>query len=669
MRAQRARAWLLVISASAIWLVQCGPVEGRLVAVKDDGSAAAPGDVGAGRGGSETSGSGGAGAASASNQPPPPGAAFGIACDVEGQVVCAGPEQKQRLVCEGGSWDTGAPCAANQNCDRPTGDCLPIVAECANQMAGFRFCGETGSVKICGLDRVRLETESCDGTCFAGQCMLPGCGDGRVDAVEQCDDGNQSNIDGCTNLCRSPACGDGFQQSGEECDDGNLVASDLCTNSCRKPECGDAIVQSGEECDDGNAIDNDATCTNTCRKPKCGDEVIQAGEACDDGNTIDADGCSGTCTVLGCGDGAMQANEECDDGNQVNTDLCTVACKKPRCGDSFTQPPEACDDGNSDDQDGCSNDCFESGCGDGVEQMGEECDDGNTVNTDACTALCTAARCGDGLISLDETCEDGNSESNDGCSSVCKREECGDDITQSWEGCDDGNRVDGDDCTNSCERAGCGDGVAMSGSEQCDDGNDNDFDGCTNDCKTLPKLSTLNGGCNQANQATRTVCIEAASKWCTTFGYPVGFALGPESGGLTVGCMNDVEKFSGDLDYDEDFGAACQQQQQSPGCLVKAHAACLVDDKTHELGFFLSPSRDEVVLACAPGTAQSVNAAELSGCSLSAANFASIECVAAVQKFCQSKGSDGGMIQGLSADGKQVSVTCVRLAKTGSAKF
>ena len=104
--------------------------------------------------------------------------------------------------------------------------------------------------------------------------------------------------------------------------------------------------------------------------------------------------------------------------------------------------------------------------------------------------------------------------------------------------------------------------------------------------------------------------------------------------------------------------------------MVKAHAACLVDDKTHELGFFFNPNRDnEVVLACAPGTPQSVSAAELSGCSLSADNFVSLECVAAVQKFCQSKGSDGGMVQGLSADEKQVSVTCVRLAKVGNAKF
>jgi cysteine-rich repeat protein len=572
LRALPARAWLLGVSASAVWLVQCGPTEGKLVLVDDDGSVPPPQqDAEAGRGGSESTGSGGA-----SNQLPPTGTTIGIACNLEGQVVCAGAEQKQRLICEGGIWDTGAPCAATENCDRPSGNCLPILAECANQVAGFRFCSETGSVKICGLDRVRLETESCDGACSAGQCRLPSCGDGRVDAAEQCDDGNQSNVDSCTNVCRLPACGDGFQQA-------------------------------GEECDDGNAIDDDPSCTNACKKPKCGDRVIQAGEACDDGNAIDSDGCSRSCTVLGCGDGATQADEECDDGN--------------------------------------------------------------TVNTDACTALCTVARCGDGILSLEETCEDGNSEGNDGCSSVCKREECGDNTTQSWEACDDGNREDGDGCTNRCERAGCGDGVTISGSEQCDDGNENDFDDCTNDCKTLPKLSALNGSCNQPNQATRTVCIEAASKWCTTFGYPVGFALGPAAGGLTVGCMNDVEKFSGNLDYDRDFGAACEQQQQSPGCLVKAHAACLVDDKTHELGFFFSPSRDEVVLACAPGTAQSVGAAELAGCSLSAGNFATIECVAAVQKFCQSKGSDGGMIQGLSADGKQVSVTCVHLAKLGSAKF
>jgi cysteine-rich repeat protein len=38
------------------------------------------------------------------------------------------------------------------------------------------------------------------------------CGDGIVQPGEACDDGNQSNTDSCTNLCKIPFCGDGFTQ-------------------------------------------------------------------------------------------------------------------------------------------------------------------------------------------------------------------------------------------------------------------------------------------------------------------------------------------------------------------------------------------------------------------------------------------------------------------------
>ena len=633
--------------ASLVGLVQCESLEEKLVVVPANGSGAAPGST-----------------------PSPLDAALGEGCAGAGQSACAGAGQPQRLICQGGVWQSAAPCAANQNCDRLTNSCASIVPECVGQVVGHRFCGETGSVKVCGLDLVRLETESCDGSCANGQCLLPGCGNGRVEPGEQCDDGNSSNTDLCTGLCRSPACGDGFQQAGEECDDANKVPNDLCSNTCKKPKCGDGTLQSGEECDDGNAIDNDATCTNSCKKPRCGDKLTQANEACDDGNTVDADACSNSCTVSGCGDGATQANEECDDGNKVSTDLCTAACKKPTCGDSFTQANEACDDGNTDELDGCSSACKTPGCGDNVKQAGEECDDGNTIDTDGCTALCKNPACGDRLVSLGETCDDGNSESNDGCSSQCQREECGDTITQSWEACDDGNEVETDGCTNDCKGSTCGDGAVQSASgEQCDDANENDFDDCTNDCKSLPKLSALNAQCNQSNQATRTVCIEAISKWCAVYGYSVGFAIGPAAGGLTVGCMNDVEKFSGNLDYNRDFGAECQLQQQSPGCLLKTHNACWSHDNSKQLGFFFSPSRAEVILACAPGNPQTFPASQLAGCSLSAGNFVSIECVSAVQQFCQSKGANGGMVQGLSADGAQVTVTCATVAKVGTAKF
>ena len=54
--------------------------------------------------------------------------------------------------------------------------------------------------------------------------------------------------------CQGATCGDGVVQAGlEECDDGNDDDSDGCLTSCRLARCGDGFVQTGlEECDDGN---------------------------------------------------------------------------------------------------------------------------------------------------------------------------------------------------------------------------------------------------------------------------------------------------------------------------------------------------------------------------------------------------------------------------------
>ncbi|QQR90881.1 MAG: DUF4215 domain-containing protein [Myxococcales bacterium] len=70
---------------------------------------------------------------------------------------------------------------------------------------------------------------------------------------------------------------------------------------CEGPaSCGDGIrAPSVEECDDGNTADGDG-CSSTCTvetPPVCGDSVIEGVEECDDGNTSNSDGCSSTCTI------------------------------------------------------------------------------------------------------------------------------------------------------------------------------------------------------------------------------------------------------------------------------------------------------------------------------------------------------------------------------------
>ncbi len=228
------------------------------------------------------------------------------------------------------------------------------------------------------------------------------CGNGRKQGTEQCDDGNQSNTDSCTNTCTTPVCGDNYKQPNEECDDGNAVDTDSCTNTCKNAKCGDGIKMATEECDDGNTNDADA-CTNACKTAKCGDGHVQTGEGCDDGNTNDADACTNACKVAGCGDGIKSATEECDDGNQENADACTNTCKNAKCGDSIVGNTETCDDGNATAGDGCSASCKE--------------EEGFSCGSNKCTTIC-----GDGKMKGGEQCDDGNSTGNDGCDGVCRTE-------------------------------------------------------------------------------------------------------------------------------------------------------------------------------------------------------------------------------------------------------
>lgn len=190
-----------------------------------------------------------------------------------------------------------------------------------------------------------------------------------------------------------PTCGNGSMEAGEDCDDGNRVETDACTSGCIDATCGDGILRAEvEDCDDGNGADDDA-CTNACRMASCGDGVVWRGrEECDDGNAVDTDSCRNDCSIAtDCGNGTLDPGEACDDGNREDTDSCRATCQQAVCGDGVVwSAMEECDDGNEVEGDGCTNTCALASCGDGVVYTGvEECDDGNVVDGDACQGDCT----------------------------------------------------------------------------------------------------------------------------------------------------------------------------------------------------------------------------------------------------------------------------------------
>lgn len=104
------------------------------------------------------------------------------------------------------------------------------------------------------------------------------------------------------------------------------------TTTGPEPFCGDGVVDAGEECDDGEAMnDNTAACKADCTDNVCGDEHVLAGvEECDDGaaNNIDTAACKSDCTAQTCGDGHIGPGENCDDNNAEAGDGCSATCQR-----------------------------------------------------------------------------------------------------------------------------------------------------------------------------------------------------------------------------------------------------------------------------------------------------------------------------------------------------
>jgi cysteine-rich repeat protein len=265
-----------------------------------------------------------------------------------------------------GAPTTGAPVTTSSGSGESSGG--PLTAGTTEDPSSSSS-SSTGEPCPLGSEGCPCNIDVCDGelVCEADVCVvyMPACGNGKVDPLEECDDGNDVETDDCLTGCIAAKCGDGQVQARvEACDDGNVVDGDGCTAMCALESCGNGKLDGMEECDDGNKVDTDA-CLSTCLDASCGDGAVQAGvETCDDGNQDETDACLNTCKPASCGDGKVQAGvEECDDGNKVDTDACVGVCKKAVCGDKFVQSMvEECDDGNQNAGDGCTAMCLNE-CG------------------------------------------------------------------------------------------------------------------------------------------------------------------------------------------------------------------------------------------------------------------------------------------------------------------
>jgi cysteine-rich repeat protein len=247
---------------------------------------------------------------------------------------------------------------------------------------------------LCG-DAKKQGHEECDGgaTCTATCDRVPTCGDGFVDAPEQCDDANAASGDGCSATCQYET------QSETEPNDTAATASgpfkpsallsgaitpgtDLDYFKITVPATADLKIQTFDATGPSScaAIDTvvtlygtDGTTTLVTRDQGgvngCG--AIDSTKAADSAARhlaagtyfIKVEDFQNNTVIPGytmlvtfnalCGDGVVSGSEECDGGAG-----CTATCDRVAvCGDGFVDAPESCDDGNTTAGDGCSATC------------------------------------------------------------------------------------------------------------------------------------------------------------------------------------------------------------------------------------------------------------------------------------------------------------------------
>lgn len=385
------------------------------------------------------------------------------------------------------------------------------------------------------------------------------CGDGVVDGLEDCDDGNNESNDGCDRDCTIPSCGNGsidggspLDLLGEECDDGNNAAEDGCSPACIVEVCGNGKINLGwdEVCDDAG---ESPTCDDNCTPAACGDNTLNmsAGEECDTGGANDSnapDTCGdgsgpslrGPCQLPFCQDAVTDTGEQCDDG--AESIPCDTNCTDAFCGDGDLNATrsETCDDGNGSDADSCPSSnvdgdltatghCITATCGDGflctdVDTCTtgplagpEDCDDSGASAT--CDIDCSPAVCGDGQLNglnvtaparpSGEACDDGNLVDGDGCDGNCTATSCGNAVVTAGEFCDDGNLINGDGCddapSGNCTPSACGNGI-VAGAEACD-GNGVGTGGETATCDA--NCTAVSCGDGDLNATAGEICDDA----------------------------------------------------------------------------------------------------------------------------------------------------------------
>jgi len=293
----------------------------------------------------------------------------------------------------------------------------------------------------------------------------PVCGNGVVEAPEECDDGGEAPGDGCDENCRLE-CGNQRPDPGEECDDGNRRDGDCCSAACTLEPAGTACWSDGKPC----TVDQ-------CNGAGVCQHINQDGAPCDDGLF-----CNGTDTCQG-GLCTQHAGNPCP---QTECNHCREAVDS--CFDPFATP--CGDDGNV-----CTDDICDGAGACSHPPNAAPCDDGLFCNgTDSCQGGACAVHTGNPCAAGGEcnrSCNEGADNCFDASGTPCTADGdvCTDDVCNGAGACAHPPNTapcdDGDVCTTGDR---CGGGVCVPGAPiDCDDG-----DPCTDD-SCAPAVGCVHG--------------------------------------------------------------------------------------------------------------------------------------------------------------------------------
>ena len=125
------------------------------------------------------------------------------------------------------------------------------------------------------------------------------CDDGNLKDGDGCD--SQGRLEISSECTENRQCASGLCIKGvcSQCMSDDQCGGLACRNGTCVNVCGNGVVDAGEECDDGVRNDDLASnaCRTNCRNPRCGDGVADRNEQCDDGNGVSGDGCDRLCRI------------------------------------------------------------------------------------------------------------------------------------------------------------------------------------------------------------------------------------------------------------------------------------------------------------------------------------------------------------------------------------